>query len=103
MIKLEEYGFYVINPDYLEYLYNIDSEVYYDLSYRKSMKTFLGIIVLVGNYNYFIPMTSAKEKHKKWKNVSDEHFLLYELVDINVEISKDIYKFYSNKKKIHVL
>ncbi|WP_304069712.1 type III toxin-antitoxin system ToxN/AbiQ family toxin [Oribacterium sinus] len=24
------------------------------------------------NYNYFIPISSAKEKHKRWKNVSDE-------------------------------
>ena len=103
MIKLEEYGFYVINPDYLEYLYNIDSEVYYDLSYRKSMKTFLGIIVLVGNYNYFIPMTSAKEKHKKWKNVSDEHFLIYEVIDNNINIAGDIYKYYSDEEKIHIL
>ena len=53
MIKLEEYGFYVINPDYLEYLYNIDSEVYYDLSYRKSMKTFLGMYENFFRYNCF--------------------------------------------------
>ena len=63
-----KYGFYTVNPDYLEYLNQIDSEVYYNPSYRNSIKPFVGI----ENYNYFIPISSAKEKHKRWKNVSDE-------------------------------
>ena len=39
-----KYGFYTVNPDYLEYLNQTDSEVYYNPSYRNSIKPFVGII-----------------------------------------------------------
>ena len=98
-----KYGFYTVDPDYLEYLNGIDSEVYYTSSYRNTIKPFVGIVVGIGSYNYFIPVSSAKEKHKKWKNVSDEHFLIYELVDNSININGDIYKYYSNEKKMHIM
>ena len=60
-----KYGFYTVNPDYLEYLNQTDSEVYYNTSYRNSIKLFVGIIVGIESYNYFIPISSAKEKHKR--------------------------------------
>lgn len=103
MVKIVDYRFYTLNPDYLEYLYKIDSEVYYNSAYRTSIKPFLGIIIGIEDYNYFIPISSAKDKHKTWKNVSDEHFLIYEIVDNTVDINGDIYKYYSDKEKMHVL
>jgi len=60
MAEAIKYGFYTVNPDYLEYLNQIDSEVYYNPSYRNSIKPFVGIIVGIENYNYFIPISSAK-------------------------------------------
>lgn len=99
MTDIVKYGFYTVDPDYLEYLNGIDSEVYYTSSYRNTIKPFVEIVVGIGSYNYFIPVSSAKEKHKKWKNVSDEHFLIYELVDNSININGDIYKYYSNEKK----
>ena len=68
MAEAIKYGFYTVNPDYLEYLNQTDSEVYYNTSYRNSIKLFVGIIVGIESYNYFIPISSAKEKHKRWKN-----------------------------------
>ena len=68
MAEAIKYGFYTVNPDYLEYLNQTDSEVYYNISYRNSIKLFVGIIVGIESYNYFIPISSAKEKHKRWKN-----------------------------------
>ena len=56
MAEAIKYGFYTVNPDYLEYLNQIDSEVYYNPSYRNSIKPFVGIIVGIENYNYFIPI-----------------------------------------------
>lgn len=103
MKELVQYGFYTVNPDYLEYLHQIDSEVYYNHSYRDSIKPFVGIIVGLESYNYFIPLSSAKEKHTRWKNVSDEHFLIYEKIDNNITIDGDIYKYYSDEEKIHLL
>ena len=86
MIEALKYGFYTVDPDYLEYLNKVDSEVYYNPSYRNSIKPFIGVIVGIENYNYFIPVSSAKEKHKRWRNVSDEHFIIYEVIDNSVSI-----------------
>lgn len=57
----------------------------------------------IGEYQYFIPISSAKEKHIKWKNVSDAHLLIYELVDNNLNIQSHVYKPYDNRQKVHVL
>lgn len=103
MAEFENFGFYAINADYLEFLNNIDSEVYYNISYRQAVKPFIGIIIDMAEYKYFIPLTSAKEKHTKWKNSCDEHFLIYEVIDKAINIAGDVYKPYSNDKKIHVL
>lgn len=67
MTDIVKYGFYTVDPGYLEYLNGIDYEVYYTSSYRNTIKPFVGIVVGIGSYNYFIPVSSAKEKHKKWK------------------------------------
>lgn len=98
-----KFGFYTIDPDYMEYLNKVDSEVYYDSSYRKSIEPFIGIIVFIDKFNYFIPITSAKEKHIKYKNVCDEHFLIYEFVNNNVNINGDIYRIYSSGEKMHII
>lgn len=103
MVKIKDYKFYTLDPDYLEYLHKIDSEVYYNFSYRTSIKPFLGIIIGIENYNYFIPISSAKDKHKKWKNVSDEHFLIYEIIDPSINIKNGICKDLSEREKMHIL
>ena len=87
----------------MEYLNSKNSEVYYNASYRNAIKPFVGIIIDMTECKYFIPLTSAKEKHKKWKNSCDEHFLIYEVIDKSVNILGDVYKEYSKDKKIHVL
>ena len=103
MAEFENFGFYTIDADYLEYLNNKNSEVYYNASYRNAIKPFVGIIIDMTECKYFIPLTSVKEKHKKWKNSCDEHFLIYEVIDKSVNISGDVYKEYSKDKKMHVL
>ena len=103
MAEFENFGFYTIDADYLEYLNNKNSEVYYNASYRYAIKPFVGIIIDMTECKYFIPLTSAKEKHKKWKNSCDEHFLIYEVIDKSVNISGDVCKEYSKDKKMHVL
>ena len=63
MVEFKEFGFYTIDADYLQYLNGVDSEVYYNEAYRTSVKPFVGIVIGIGEYNYFIPLTSAKIKH----------------------------------------
>ena len=69
-----------MKADYLQFLNSMDSEVYYNASYQTAVKPFVGIVIMVADYHYFIPLTSAKMKHTKWKNVSDECFLIYEIL-----------------------
>lgn len=103
MAEFENFGFYTVDVDYLQFLNSRDSEVYYNPSYRTAVKPFVGIVVDLGGFKYFIPLTSAKEKHVKWKNSCNEHFLVYEVMDRSIEIEGDIYKPYSNDKKMHIL
>lgn len=103
MSELKQLGFYTINADYLKFLHDKDSEVYYNRTYHILKKPFVGIIIGLGENHYFIPLTSAKEKHKKWKNVSNTHFLLYEFVKSSLNIPKHIYKSDDGKKKLHIL
>lgn len=103
MVEAKGFGFYTINPNYLRYLYETDSEVYYNPQYWVTKKPFVGIVIGLGDYNYFIPLTSAKEKHKKWKNIGEMHFLVYEIVDSSVYIPGNIYKFGSMGEKLHIL
>ena len=103
MVEFENFGFYTIDADYLQFLNSKDPEVYYNVSYRNAVKPFIGIVINLAEYKYFIPLTSAKDKHAKWKNSCDEHFLLYEVVDKDVDIIGSIYKAYSNDKKMHVM
>lgn len=52
-------------------------EVYYKpVNYET--KPYLGILVSAGNQEYVIPLSSAKEKHKTWKNIEQDRFLIYE-------------------------
>lgn len=36
----------------------------------------IGILVSQGVYKYVLPMTSAKPKHKKWKNSDRDRMIL---------------------------
>ena len=103
MAEFEKFGCYTINAGYLECLNRKDSGGEYNSSYRNTLKPFIGIIIDMAECKYFIPLTSAKEKHKKWKNSCDEHFLIYEVIDKSINISGDVYKEYSKDKKMHVM
>lgn len=103
MVEFESFGFYTIDADYLQFLNSKDSEVYYNSTYRNAVKPFVGIVIDLVDCKYFIPLTSAKEKHMKWKNSCDEHFLIYEVIDKSINIIGDIYKPYSDDKKMHVM
>ena len=56
MAEFENFGFYTIDADYLEYLNNKNSEVYYNASYRNAIKPFVGII---------IDMTECKHRQRR--------------------------------------
>ena len=76
----EDFGLYNIDIDYIKYLNSIESEVRYDESRNYTKKPFLGILFPMGEKKYFVPITSAKPKHKTWDLSSKEHYLITGIV-----------------------
>ena len=81
------FGFYTVDTSYMKLLNSIDSEVYYSNDPSYARKPYLGIVVAIGGYRCFIPLTSAKKRHEKWKRIDKSHFLVYETID-----AKDVSK-----------
>lgn len=68
-----------IDQDYLKRLHDVCTEVYYKPRGYEN-KPYIGILINKENRKYVIPLSSAKEKHKTWKNVNKECYLIYEYV-----------------------
>ena len=66
-----------IDQNYLRKLHDACSEVYYKPSGYEN-KPYIGILINKNDRKYAIPLSSAKEKHKTWKNVGKECYLVYE-------------------------
>lgn len=102
-VTIEKMGFYKINLSYVKYLYNHDSEVYYKPTDDYEGKPYLGIIVNMNSFKYFIPLTSKKNKHSTWDNVSHEHYLIYEIIKKDRLRPGNVFKNYNTTKVIRIL
>lgn len=91
-----------INQDYLKYLHENCSEVYYKpINYEN--KPYLGILISKDNNQYVIPLSSAKEKHKSWKNIETDRFLIYENSDKSLLSKNAVYKENPDGSVKHIL
>ena len=82
--------FITIDQDYLKYLHGCCPEVYYKpTGYER--KPYIGILVQENNIEYVIPLSSAKDKHRTWKNVDADRFLIFENCEEAERGSKGIY------------
>jgi len=61
---------YVVDREYVNYLYTIDNKVEY-IDYKDKLKPYFGIVLKMNDYNYYLPVSSAKEKHNTMKNNKD--------------------------------
>ena len=69
-----------IDLDYIKALHDVCGEVFYStVNYEN--KPYIGLLVTCDGHQYVIPLTSAKEKHKKWRDVDTDRFLIYEMAD----------------------
>lgn len=59
-----------MNSDYCDYLRQFDSRVPYN-SENKELTPFVGILCGINESEYFAPLSSPKEKHKKMSNGID--------------------------------
>ena len=69
MNKTKRLKIYFISSEYIDYLRNFDNKV----AYNKNMtRPYIGIVYTYNNFNYFVPLSSPKEKHLKMeKNIVD--------------------------------
>ena len=101
-ISFENFGLFNIDIDYLRYLNGVDSEVQFSDDKDYEQKPFLGIIVLIDTHSYFIPLTSGKYKHTKWKNVGPAHYLVYEQVNKSELRKHDVHKSISETEALKI-
>ncbi|MBQ4437370.1 type III toxin-antitoxin system ToxN/AbiQ family toxin [bacterium] len=82
--------FISIDQKYLKYLHDFCKEVYYQpVGYET--KPYLGILVEDNGTEYVIPLSSAKEKHKFWKDVDSDRFLIFENCEKSEKAFNGIY------------
>ena len=101
-VSFEKFGFYNVDTDYLRFLSDIESEVQFSEDKDYEQKPFLGIVILIDNHSYLIPLTSGKYKHSKWKNVGTAHYLIYEKVKKSELRKKDIFKSISDTEALKI-
>ena len=53
---------YYIDDEYISFLRKYDSRVAYN---KNSTRPYIGVVYNYNNHNYFAPLSSPKEKHKK--------------------------------------
>lgn len=71
---------YVADKEYVNYLKTVDSKVQ-DIEYDNSLKPYLGILITVEGFNYYVPISSADKpwkvsKYSKMKNSNDFHKII---------------------------
>ena len=59
-----------VDTNYCNYLRKFDSRVAYNMN-EKEFRPFVGILFKIEDCEYFAPLSSPKEKHKKMKNTVD--------------------------------
>ena len=85
-MEFTNFRFVFIQPDYLEALHNVDSEIFYSIDTDYSKKPHLGILTTCNGRKYVIPFTSAKRKHASWRDVTTTNYRVYEEIDTRATI-----------------
>lgn len=67
---MESLRIYKVSEHYIRYLSSRDSKVQFN---KENRRPYVGVVLKVGGYQYFVPMESPKENHKNIK--SGKHIL----------------------------
>lgn len=59
-----------VESEYCDYLRMFDNKVPYNVGV-KELRPFIGILFMIGDCEYFAPLSSPKDKHKLLKNMID--------------------------------
>ncbi len=63
-------NWYIVDKKLVNYLHSIDSRVE-NIEYKERLKPYIGIVLEVEEFKYYVPISSKKEKYYKMKNSLD--------------------------------
>lgn len=84
---MEELLFYTVDKNYIKYLSEFENHISYNKDEIGHSRPYLGIVLKIGNYKYFVPLYSYKEHYKKYKN-NPSFFFVYNQKNIPLAIIK---------------
>lgn len=61
---------YIVNKKYVKYLKFFDNKIE-NIEYQSNLKPFIGIILNINNFNYYVTISSPKGKHYRMKDGID--------------------------------
>lgn len=61
---------YVVDNQYVGYLKSFDDKVE-NINYNERLKPYIGIVITINKIDYYVPITSVKEKHYKMNEDMD--------------------------------
>lgn len=61
---------YVVDKEYVSYLKEFDDKVE-NINYSQRLKPYIGILITINEINYYVPISSVKEKHYKMNEDMD--------------------------------
>lgn len=65
---MEKLKLYVVNADYIRYLYGIDNKVmFWDSKHYTTERKYIGIVLKINDFEYFAPLSSPKESDYFYK------------------------------------
>ena len=59
-MKRDKFKWYVVKKEYVNYLRKFDDKVEC-IDYDNSLKPYIGIVIKIEDYNYYIPISSPKK------------------------------------------
>ena len=65
---MEELLFYTVDRNYIRYLSEFESHISYNKDEIGHSRPYLGIVLRIEKYEYFVPLYSYKEHYEKYKN-----------------------------------
>jgi protein AbiQ len=86
-VKLDELLFYTVDANYIKFLSKFEKHVSYNKNEIGHSRPYLGIVIKVEDYEYFVPLYSYKEHYNKYKN-NPSFFFIYDRNDIPIAIMK---------------
>ena len=82
-------NWFVVDKEYINYLIQFDRKVGF-VEYGNRLKLHIGIIFNINSFKYYVPISSAKQKHQNMSNKLDFHKIqnnetgeLYAVININ--------------------